>query len=195
VIRALDFKPGFMQREGVGMIRAEIAAWAADPLAAHALAEMCEAATGHRAPGNTGPRLEWVEETLEAAFRHGDLILVRDTYSYQRPAAGGGAAAPGGSGQTGAAGAGSKKKAGASADADEPLPPRPAAEKTWFRARLLDEDGEPMKGEDYVLVDSEGARREGKLDENGEIYIPPILPPGKCKISFPKMHLNPRKRK
>ena len=59
----------------------------------------------------------------------------------------------------------------------------------------LDEDGEPMAGEDYILTDSEGARREGQLDDNGEVYIPPILPPGKCTINFPKIHLNPRKRK
>jgi hypothetical protein len=61
--------------------------------------------------------------------------------------------------------------------------------------RLLDEDGQPMAGEDYVVVDSAGANHKGKLDENGEFYIPPTLPEGECTINFPNIHLNPRKRK
>jgi len=65
---------------------------------------------------------------------------------------------------------------------------------TWFRMQLLDEDGEPMAGEDYVVVDSAGATRKGRLDENGEFYIPPSLPKGECKINFPNIHLNPRKK-
>jgi hypothetical protein len=76
----------------------------------------------------------------------------------------------------------------------EPAPPRDV-EKVWFRARLRDEDGISMAGEDYVLVDSTGARTKGKLDANGEVYIPRILPPGDCTINFPNIHLNPRKRK
>ena len=55
--------------------------------------------------------------------------------------------------------------------------------------------GEPCANEDYVLVDSAGSKRTGKLDSNGEVYIPPILPPGDCTIQFPNIHLNPRKRK
>ena len=65
---------------------------------------------------------------------------------------------------------------------------------TWFRMRLTDEDDEPMAGEDYVVVDSAGAKREGKLDENGEFFIPPSLPGGECTINFPNIHLNPRKK-
>jgi hypothetical protein len=52
-----------------------------------------------------------------------------------------------------------------------------------------------MAGEDYVLVDSAGTRKEGKLDADGEVYIPSILPYGDCTISFPNIHLNPRKKK
>lgn len=66
---------------------------------------------------------------------------------------------------------------------------------TWFRMRIVDETGEPMAGEKYVVVDSAGARREGKLDENGELYIPPELPEGQCTINFPEIHFNPRKKK
>ena len=83
---------------------------------------------------------------------------------------------------------------GGTATAPPPEPPKPV-EKTWFRAKLVDEEGQPMAGEDYVLVTSDGANRKGKLDANGEVYIPPILPPGDCTISFPNIHLNPLKRK
>jgi len=72
---------------------------------------------------------------------------------------------------------------------------RETDEKTWFRAQLLDEDGQPMVNEDYVLVDSNGTRRTGKLDQDGTVSIPKILVPGNCTISFPNVHLNPRKRR
>ena len=71
----------------------------------------------------------------------------------------------------------------------------PCPGKTWFRVRLTDEDGQPMAHEDFIVVDSAGARHQGKLDENGEFYIPPSLPEGKCTVQFPNIHLNPKKRK
>jgi len=51
--------------------------------------------------------------------------------------------------------------------------------------QLSDEDGDAMAGEDYVVIDSAGARRQGKLDSNGELYIPPVLPPGNCTYQLP----------
>jgi hypothetical protein len=77
-------------------------------------------------------------------------------------------------------------------------PPKPKAEpkeKTWFQCQVLDEEGIPMAGERYTLVDSDGGRHEGKLDADGKVYIPPILDPGDCTIRLPDIHLNPRKRK
>jgi hypothetical protein len=59
---------------------------------------------------------------------------------------------------------------------------------------LADEDGEPMANEDYEVIDSAGATHKGKLDANGEFYIPATLPIGLCSINFPKIHLNPRKK-
>ena len=67
--------------------------------------------------------------------------------------------------------------------------------KTWFKCQLLDEDGEVMDNEPYILDDTNGGHREGKLDDQGTVYIPPLLTPGDCHISFPKIHLNPRKKK
>jgi len=71
----------------------------------------------------------------------------------------------------------------------------PCPANTWFRVRLVDEDGQIMAGEDFIVVDSAGARHEGKLDQNGEFYIPPSIPFGKCTVQFPNVHLNPKKRK
>jgi hypothetical protein len=58
----------------------------------------------------------------------------------------------------------------------------------------MDEDSQSMAGEDYIVVDSAGARHEGKLDQNGEFYIPPSIPDGQCTVQFPNIHLNPKKR-
>ncbi len=77
-------------------------------------------------------------------------------------------------------------------------PPKPKPEpkeKTWFQCQVLDEEGIPMAGERYTLLDSDGGRHEGKLDADGKVYIPPILDPGDCTIRLPDIHLNPRKRK
>ena len=52
-----------------------------------------------------------------------------------------------------------------------------------------------MAQEDFIVVDSAGARHQGKLDENGEFYIPPSIPEGKCTVQFPNIHLNPKMRK
>ncbi len=125
---------------------------------------------------------------LERALREGALVLVRENRG------GGGGSVPedeGTQNQPAKSGAGT----GASSSNRDSSTSQKTQEKTWFRMQLLDEDGEPMAGEDYSVVDSAGAKRKGKLDGNGELYIPPILPPGDCTISFPNVHLNPRKRK
>lgn len=125
-------------------------------------------------------------DEIESALREGTLVLVR-----QQVQMGGGAVAE--DAMTKAAAAGAKSGSGGNVST-APLPPA-AVVKTWFRVQLLDEDGDVMAGEDYVVVDSAGANRKGKLDSNGELYIPPILPEGECTVNFPNIHLNPRKRK
>jgi hypothetical protein len=143
---------------------------------------MYEVAYGQRVPvSRIGGRTAWLVDRLETAFRQRRLFLLEDELS--APAA-----------QTASDDADSPEDDGGSS----PKPPAARAEraeKTWFHARLVDEDGDSMANEDYILVDTQGARRKGKLDANGEVYIPPILPPGDCTISFPNIHLNPRKRK
>jgi hypothetical protein len=164
-------------------LRSQIVSWSHDPLVWPVLLEMCEVVLGAEYPNPTLMGKRWLIQRLEDAFHRGRLLLVEDNLLQNRSTGGSGEGKDD-SGQPGAA------------PADVP-PPRASSppEKTWFRARLLDEDGEPMAGEDYVLVDTDGVNRKGKLDAQGEVYIPPILPPGKCTITFPNIHLNPLKRK
>jgi hypothetical protein len=113
---------------------------------------------------------------LESAFQRGVLVWVKEQVRHT----GGGA-----TDDEDEAAKAKKSSAGSTNSSD----------KTWFRMRLVDEDGTAMADEDYLVVDSAGTRRQGKLDSNGELYIPAILPPGQCTVSFPNIHLNPRKRK
>jgi hypothetical protein len=164
---------------------ADVSTWVRDPFNSDSVRQMFEEAYGHPMPRQTMyARAGWLVSRLEGAFQRRNLIL---THRVQTPM------------ETAVEGA-----AGGVAEDGAPPPTTaaspPAAkfrreEKTWFRARLFDEDGQPMANEDYVLIDTDGARRQGKLDDDGEVYIPSILLPGNCTISFPKIHFNPRKRK
>ena len=182
IVRRQDLIPGEEFLEDPSPVLLEITVAARDPRAQHALAEIVTAFPGVRPMFAAQPEISWPAQRVENAFLQGTLVLVREEMSI----AGGGKTAE----QTSAAGtqaAGSPSRGQSAA-----IPP--VIEKTWFRMQLLDEDGDPMAGEDYLVVDTQGCRRQGKLDSNGELYIPPILPPGDCTINFPEIHLNPRKR-
>ena len=136
-------------------------------------AQIHEAVQTAPQPADAAP----VAVAIEDAFRNGTLVLLREV---RREGGGGGS-------EKTAEKSAPAKKAGSS--------PQKTDEKTWFRVQLVDEEGQPMKDEDYVVVDSTGTRRTGKLDAKGEMYIPPMLPEGECTVNFPNIHLNPRKRK
>jgi hypothetical protein len=178
--------------------RAHIALWIRDPQVWPIILEICDELLGTEHPNPTLMGLEWLHDRVLDAFERGRLLLIDEEDDEK----GAGGTAGGGGGGGSAAGEQPTRRGAAdptglagtpssSPAADAPKEPP----KTWFRARLLDEDGEPMAGEDYVLVDTDGVKRKGKLDPQGEVYIPPILPPGKCTISFPNIHLNPLKKK
>lgn len=164
----------------------ELHVWARDPFLWPHLLEMYEAAYGHVISVNQmqGNRA-WLIDRLEEAFRRQHLVLI--DHDLDEAETGGGSSDSDSDERGGDKGAASSKSV-AVATPDLEV-------KTWFRARLIDEEGQPMANEDYVLIDTDGARRQGKLDTQGEVYIPAILPPGNCTISFPNIHLNPRKRK
>jgi hypothetical protein len=123
-----------------------------------------------------------LKNKLEAAFRKKELVMLRVSRGGSSGGGGGGGGTPGDD---------KAAKEEKEAPKTPPLPKKP--EKTWVRFRLLDEDGEPMDDEPYEMVDSNGTKRKGKLDKDGTIYIPPILTPGNCTITFPEIHLNPLK--
>jgi hypothetical protein len=186
VIRRQDLQPDDKYLDNPALVRSEIAAWARDSAHARTLLGLYEAAYGLPAWNIITTREVWIEERVEEAFRQGRLLLVPDKWQDNRTGGGG----SGGQSQ--------QAQGDATVESSQAPPPassKASKEKTWIRFVLKDEDGIVMKNEDYVLVDTDGSRREGKLDENGEVYIPPILPPGDCTINFPKIHLNPRKRK
>ena len=185
VLRPVDLVEGEVPVELL-FLRSQIVSWSHDPLVWPVLLDMCEVVLGAETPNPTLMGKRWIIQRLEDAFRSGRLVLIPHDLLRNRSTGGGGGSADD-------SGPGGTPDAVSSAGPPPKVPKAP--EKTWFRARLLDEDGEPMAGEDYLLVDTDGVKRKGKLDAQGEVYIPPILPPGNCTISFPNIHLNPLKRK
>ena len=59
-------------------------------------------------------------------------------------------------------------------------------ETTWIDIELVDEEGEPVPGERYRVVDSAGTVKEGSLDANGRAHVTGIAP-GQCEIYFPNL--------
>lgn len=57
--------------------------------------------------------------------------------------------------------------------------------KDMLDFRLLDEDGEPFKNEEYILLLADGKNKKGTLDENGH-GCEKDLPPGEVTIILPK---------
>jgi hypothetical protein len=151
--------------------------WLADPEEKAKLVEMYKSVHGFGDSAWGAPSI--LKAKIEAAFENHTLVMLRQTH-----------------GGAGGGGGGGKKKpsrgAGAGGGSTAPTTSK-KPEKTWVRFRLLDEDGEPMDEEPYEMVDSNGSQRKGKLDKDGCIYIPSILDPGECTITFPEVHLNPLK--
>ena len=160
--------------------------WLDDPLLRRAALEMYESVTGYGASfGSSYQELsEQVKRKLISAFQTGLLVTLVEA----REAAASAGVAPADVTEADKVSPSPKKSK------EEP-PPKEKPEKHWFRCQLFDEDGEPMRNEPYKLKDSNGAIREKTLDDEGMVYIPPSLVPGDCTISFPKIHLNPRKKK
>ena len=154
--------------------------WIANPAERAALVEMYQSVYG---PGDTAFHMPSVlKQKLAEAFRNQVLVMLL---------------APGGGGASGGGAEPVESRRARQEEEKESKSQQPSApkkpEKTWVRFKLLDEDGEPMDGEPYRMVDSNGSLRTGKLDKDGCVYIPPILTPGNCTITFPEIHLNPLK--
>jgi len=200
VVKAADLAPGDEYLDPAEAAQMGFAPMASAPEAKQVMAEI--------APGKPAGFGSVLQE-LQEAFRTGKLVMLKPKEQRALRTGGGGGGGntqggssaadsrgSGGGGSSSGSSGGSKSTAGSSGGSKSPASDAaPADEKTWFRVQVMDEDGLPMADEDYLLVDSSGAKRQGKLDSNGELYIPPVLPPGNCTFSLPNMHLNPRKRK
>jgi hypothetical protein len=52
---------------------------------------------------------------------------------------------------------------------------------------LLDSDGNPVPGEEYVVTLPDGEEVQGTLDDNGFARIHTIPDAGACTVNFPKI--------
>ena len=67
-------------------------------------------------------------------------------------------------------------------------------EKTWIEIQLVDEEGNPIAGERYILKITDGSTREGTLDAEGKTAVRGI-DPGTCTLRFPDLDAREYKRK
>lgn len=70
--------------------------------------------------------------------------------------------------------------------AETPEPPEPGPEDDWIEISLLDENGEPVGGERYVIRLPDGSERSGTLDSRGHAREEGLVP-GTVTVSFPDL--------
>jgi len=74
-----------------------------------------------------------------------------------------------------------------------PAPAPPAETKSteketyWVEIALIGEDGQPVPGEEFVILLPDGRRETGKLDGQGLARFSELPNPGTCKVSFPQL--------
>lgn len=68
-----------------------------------------------------------------------------------------------------------------------PVVPCPFANANWIEIMLVDDEGQPVAGEPFVLVKPDGSKVEGALDAKGRFRIDGI-DPGNCEVTFPELH-------
>jgi len=70
-------------------------------------------------------------------------------------------------------------------DPDDPDDVDPPTDTAWVEIELIDQNGEPVPGEPYRLIDSAGRVFKGSLDQQGFKHIDGVAP-GECQVTFPK---------
>jgi len=69
----------------------------------------------------------------------------------------------------------------------KPKSPQNKDKKSWIEIKLVDEHGEPVRGERYRVILPDGSTiAEGTTNENGEARVTNI-DPGNCRITFPRI--------
>lgn len=72
---------------------------------------------------------------------------------------------------------------------EEPPGPTPTPETGWIEILLVNEDEQPIAGEDYKITLPDGTIRAGKLDAGGHLRLDAI-PQGTCWVQFPMLGLH-----
>jgi hypothetical protein len=58
--------------------------------------------------------------------------------------------------------------------------------QSWISIQLVDDDGNPVSGEQYSITLPDGTVSEGTLDEKGSAKVSGF-DPGNCQITFPAL--------
>jgi hypothetical protein len=58
------------------------------------------------------------------------------------------------------------------------------SETAWLELELVDDAGQPMAGQRYLVVTNDGEEIEGVLDSKGRAHLHGIKP-GNCSVSYP----------
>jgi hypothetical protein len=63
---------------------------------------------------------------------------------------------------------------------------RKASEKHWIEIQLVDESGDPVANQSFLIITADGTEQKGTTDDTGSARLDGIVQ-GQCKISFPDL--------
>ena len=61
------------------------------------------------------------------------------------------------------------------------------SERTWIEIELVDENDDPVPGEQFEVELPDGRVRRGTLDNDGFARVDGFEPGGDCQVSFPRL--------
>jgi len=80
-----------------------------------------------------------------------------------------------------------KRSAASNAPTHNPNSPEAKKKPHWIEIQLVDEEGQPVAGEPYIVTLPDGSTvADGTLDEKGFARVEGI-DPGTCKVTFPNL--------
>src|SRR5881227_2766391 len=80
-----------------------------------------------------------------------------------------------------------KRSAASNAPTHDPNSPEAKKKPHWIEINLVDEEGQPVPGEPYVITLPDGSTvADGTLDQKGFARVDGI-DPGTCKVTFPNL--------
>ncbi|MGH9900338.1 MAG: hypothetical protein ACRD68_00695 [Pyrinomonadaceae bacterium] len=168
IIPRRDLYPEEAATVEVSRLAAQLEGWLSDPLARQVVLDIFEWAYGRSAQTlkrDGGAQLQRTVRThVEAAFRNRELVALTFPRPERLP------------------------------HARQPPPPSdggnakqpPVRQKTWIEIELVDDTGQPVKGERYRIQTPDGDFINGVLDAQGRARVGD-LDPGECEVCFPDL--------